>query len=218
MKLHDKLPPKYGELISKLRGHKIFNLMIVDSMVLEGLVITAWIIAKKHNPTEAVRRIENLVLANLASIWTFKLLDDSRFPYYSHTEVERWYLGHLSVDVSAEQNTDWQGLVQVSKNRYQFESVNSLQTQLGARIGKCSTYTITLGIILCACELVDDLELISSKGQAWVYCQVKGEDEYRNIDLSLRSHGELEADKGHDYYKKLMTDECAVKYDLLDLD
>ena len=218
MKLHNELPPKYGELMKVLKGKQILGIRITDSLVLEGLAIIAWNIAKHHNPHEAVRRIESLILGNLSGIWTFKLINHPKFPYFSHIEAERWFLGHLNSQHEACESEDWEYLRAPRMcGRYSFEKVLTLETQLGARIGKCSTYSITLGIILCACELVDDLELVGSDGHVWVYCQVKGENEYRHIDLSLRSHGELEEDKDPGYYKRLLIKECALRYNLLDL-
>ena len=203
--------------MSRFRGQNILGIKMTDSLVLEGLVIAAWDIALQYRPTEAVKRIENLILANLASIWTFKLLDDPRFPHYSHIEEFRWHLGCFSENTPAEENEDWKYIFRFGNGRYHFLNISSLETQLGARIGKCSTYTITLGVVLCACDLVEDLHLVGSQGHAWVHCLVKSENDHHHIDLSLRSHGELEEDKKPWHYRKLMEDPASVKYDLLDL-
>jgi len=219
MNLHNELPPVYKKLLHKLKGQNILGIKMTDSLVLEGLAIVAWNIARQysHSPSEAVRRIENLILANLAAIWTFKLLNDPRFPNYSHIEALRWHLGHFSEQIPADENEDWKYILRFNKVN-SFHSITNLETQLGARIGKCSTYTITLGVILCACRLVEDLHIVGSQGHAWVHCLVKGESDHRHIDLSLRSHGELEEDKKPWHYKKLMEDPASVKHDLLDLD
>lgn len=218
--MNEKLPPKYRKLMSSLEGRIILGIKITDSLVLEGLVAIAWSISKQHNPKDAVLRIENLVLANLASIWTFAILgkDKGTYPYWSHIEAERWFLGHFSDQIPPEENDDWKFIDCLHTiPKYYFDKVNTLNTQLGARIGKCSTYTITLGIILCACDLVEDLTLVGEKGHAWVHCHVKGDEEYRHIDLSLRSHGQMESDKGPNYYRNLMLSETAIRVSI-DLD
>ena len=215
MKLHSKLPPKYGELMSLLKGQTILGIKMTDSLVLEGLAMVAWSISTQFTPKEAVKRIENLVLANLAGMWTFKLLNDPRYPNYSSSEATRWHLGHFSNGDDPSESEDGRYLMLQRQGVYNFDDVNTLNMQLGERIGKCSTYTITLGVILCACDLVEDLELVGSQGHAWVHCLVKGENDHQHIDLSLRSHGELEEDKDTDHYSKLMAHECAQVCDLL---
>jgi hypothetical protein len=215
MKLHAKLPPKYRELMSQLKGQKILGIKITDSLVLEGLVKIAWDIAKQYSPKDAVLRIEGLVLANLASIWTFVFLEKEggAYPYWSYIESERWYLGHFSDQIPRGENDDWKFIDSLHcGQKYRFSNINTLNTQLGARIGKCSTYTITLGLILYVCELVDDLSLVGANGHAWVHCKVKGDEEYRHIDLSLRSHGQLESDKGPNHYRDLMLSEDVVLF------
>ncbi|MEI8123570.1 MAG: hypothetical protein WCG60_00160 [bacterium] len=217
MKLHVKLPPKYGEFMSQLKGQTILGIKITDSLILEGLAMVAWGIATEHSPKEAVRRIENLVLANLAGMWTFKFLNDPRYPNYSSGEATRWHLGHYSDGDDPTETEDGRYLMLQKHGVCDFDNINTLNIQLGERIGKCSTYAITLGVILCVCDLVDGLELVGAQGHAWVYCRAKGANDYQHIDLSLRSHGELEEDKEPNHYRNLMDDPCTLIYNLLDL-
>ena len=194
------LPDTYAALMARLQDQTIFGVVVDDSPMLRDLVRLGAEIAEKWAavPTEAVRRIELLVLGNLAGTFTFNNVDlelGAEFPdSLPLPDRERYVL-------CRRRTTDHAWLEYLASNRYSAEAIPRLSTQLAARVGDCPIYMLTLAFILVSCGLCERAVLVAKPPHAWLACWIKGDNsgEPRHLDLSVRSHGKREEDM-LDYY------------------
>lgn len=188
------VPEAYTVLMKRLQGHTILGIKIDDSLMLRGLVCLAAEIAVQHgNVAEAFYRVQFLVLGNLAAMFTFNNVDleaSEEFPSKLPViERERWFLCRRYPEL--DQGT----LDYLAPGRYREGDIRLLSTQLGARIGDCPIYAITLGVAAVCAGLCERGVLVGAPPHAWFACSLRGmSDGLQPHDLSAWSHGRLEDD------------------------
>lgn len=193
------VPEAYGALMARLQGRTLFGVEVDDSPMLRDLVRLAYKLSRQEgNLCEVLYRIELLVLGNLAATWTFNNRGlETGSADFPHTlplaDRLRWVIGLRK----PERDHEW--LEYLAPGMCRPEDMRKLSTQLGARIGDCPIYALTLAILLVSCELCVRVILVGYPPHAWVAYQLNGMSEMLHCDLSVRSHGGLEADTP-DYY------------------
>jgi len=222
-----ELPVNYSRVMAKIAAHGgiLFGIRVTDNPLLRDLVRIAYelsLLPRSKNTLEAQERIKNLVKTALASTYTFNSGDletGENFPNsMSLLDLERWWLGFRYTEKSPTDpewaTTSQEALEGLTPGRYDAESIRDLETQLGARIGDCAMYAITLGILMASTGAWKRVILHGKPPHAWV-CVVTGKVnalEWR-IDLAMESHGHLESE----YQESLKADETAkdaIEYDL----